>query len=106
MLVMRERVLLVLREPNPPTFTPMGRDERVIHDRYNQQSPANVARQLLDAEAMLSFLFEGIDDEQWRRTCIYGYPAPAERTLAWVAQQTVHEAEHHLADLVASLPAR
>ena len=25
------------------------------------------------------------------------------RTLAWVAQQTVHEAEHHLLDLEASL---
>jgi hypothetical protein len=105
MLVMRERVLQVLREPTPPAFTPMGRDERVTHDRYAEQPPDDVARQLVDAAAMLTFVFEGMDDDQWERTCIYGYPAPAERTLAWVAQQTVHEAEHHLGDLVASLPA-
>jgi hypothetical protein len=105
LLVMRERFLQVLREPTPPAFTPMGRDERVEHDRYREQDPADVARQLLDAAAMLTFVFEGMDDQQWARACIYGYPEPAERTLAWVAQQTVHEADHHLADLVASLHA-
>jgi hypothetical protein len=105
LLVMRERVLQVLREPTPPAFTPMGRDERVTHDHYREQDPADVARQLIDAAAMLTFVFEGLDDNQWARTCIYGYPAPAERTLAWVAQQTVHETDHHLADLVASLHA-
>ena len=105
MLVMRERVLLVLREPSPQAFTPMGRDERVGHDRYAEQSPDDVARQLVDAAAMLTFVFEGMDDDSWTLTCIYGYPAPAERPLAWVAQHTVHEAQHHLADLVASLPA-
>ena len=105
MLVMRERFLLVLREPSPPAFTPMGRDERVADDRYAEQAPDDVARQLVDATAMLTFVFEGLDDEQWALTCIYNYPAPADRTLAWVAQHTVHEAEHHLADLVGSLPA-
>ena len=105
LLVMRERVLQVLRETAPPAFTPMGRDERVIHDRYHEQAPGDVARQLVDAAAMLAFVFEGLDEHQWARTCIYGYPAPAERTLAWVAQQTVHEAGHHLADVVASLQA-
>jgi hypothetical protein len=103
MLVMRERVLQMLREPEPPTFVPMGRDERVVHDRYAEQSPDDVARQLADAVSMLTFVFEGLDDDQWERRCIYNFPAPAERTLAWVAQQTVHEAEHHLLDLEASL---
>jgi hypothetical protein len=105
LLVMRERVLQVLREPAPPAFTPMGRDERVEHDRYAEQSPVDVARQVTDAAAMLAFVFEGLDDEQWARRCIYGYPAPAERTLSWVAQHTIHEADHHLGDLEASLRA-
>jgi hypothetical protein len=104
LLVMRERVLLILRSSSPPAIAPMGRDERVVHDRYREQAPADVSRQLLDAAAMLVFLFDGIDDELWGLTCIYGYPEPAERTLAWVAQHVVHEAEHHLADLVESLP--
>lgn len=105
LLVMRERVLQVLREPAPPAFTPMGRAERVQHDRYAEQSPIDVARQLDDAAAMLAFVFDGLDDAQWARKCIYGYPAPAERTLSWVAQQTIHEADHHLLDLEASLRA-
>jgi hypothetical protein len=106
LLVMRERFLLVLRSSSPPAFTPMGRDERVVHDRYAEQSPRDVSRQLVDAAAMLTFVFDGMNAEQWDLSCIYGYPEPAERSLAWVAQQVVHEAEHHLTDLVASLPAR
>ena len=106
LLVMRERVLQVLREPAPPAFTPMGRDERVTHDRYREQDPTDVARQLVDAATMLAFVLEALDEQQWVRACIYGYAAPAERTLAWVAQHTVHEADHHLADLIASLQAR
>ena len=105
LLVMRERVLQVLREPAPPAFTPMGRDERVEHDRYAEQSPIDVARQIEDAAAMLAFVLEGLDDEQWARRCIYNYPTPAERTLSWVAQHTIHEADHHLRDLEASLSA-
>lgn len=106
LLVMRERFLLVLRSSSPPAFTPMGRDERVIHDRYAEQSPRDVSRQLVDAAAMLTFVLDGVVDEQWDLTCVYGYPEPAERSLAWVAQQVVHEAEHHMTDLLASLRAR
>ena len=54
LLVMRERVLQVLREPSPPAFTPMGRDERVRDDRYAEQSPNDVPRQITDAAAMLA----------------------------------------------------
>jgi DinB superfamily len=103
LLVMRERVLQVLREPSPPAFTPMGRDERVRDDRYAEQSPDDVARQITDAAGMLAFVFEGLDEAQWAKRCVYGYPAPAERTLSWVAQQTLHELDHHLGDLRNSL---
>lgn len=96
LLEMRERVLQVLREPSPPTFTPMGRDERV-HD--------DVARQIADATAMLAFVFDGLDEARWAKRCVYGYPAPAERTSSWVAQQSLHELRHHLGDLKASLAA-
>jgi hypothetical protein len=105
LIVMRERVLQVLREPTPPAFTPMGRDERVEHDRYAEQSPVDVARQIADAASMLAFVFAGLGDEQWARRCIYGYPTPAERPLSWVAQHTIHETDHHLRDVEASLRA-
>jgi hypothetical protein len=96
-LTLRERVLLALWKPTP-VFAPMGRDERVVLDRYVEQVPADVARQLTDAASMLAFLLEGLTAEQWGRTCIYGFPEPAERTVEWVAVHAVHEGEHHLAD--------
>jgi hypothetical protein len=97
LLTMRERVILALWQPTP-SFAPMGRDERVAFDRYAEQSPADVARQLGDAAAMLAFLLDGLDDEQWARTCTYNYPAPEERDVGWLAVHAVHEGEHHLAD--------
>jgi len=81
----------------------MGRDARVHYDRYAEQQPGDVARQIGDAAAMLAFVFEGLDDAQWSRTCVYGYPTPGERTLVWIAQQTLHELGHHLADVQASV---
>jgi hypothetical protein len=30
---------------------------------------------------------------------IYGYPARAERTIAWVGVHTVHELVHHALDI-------
>jgi hypothetical protein len=48
LLVQRERVLEA-RRTERPTFTPMGRDERVALDGYDEQDPAVVTRQLVDA---------------------------------------------------------
>lgn len=99
---MRERVLLVMRDP-APVFTPMGRDERVAHDRYAEQDPVDVARQLTDGATMLAFVLEGLREEQWARTCTYNYPSPKRRSVAWLARHSQHEVEHHLADLDACL---
>ncbi len=43
--VQTERVELAQREIDP-VFVPMGRDERVVEDRYNEQDPAAVAAEL------------------------------------------------------------
>ena len=53
LLVQRYRVPLVRREddPAPP---PMGRDERVLHDGYAEQRPAEVARQLVDVASLFA----------------------------------------------------
>ena len=104
LLVQRERVLQARREATPATV-PMGRDERVEHDGYASQAPGDVARQLVDAAALFAGVLDRLDDPAWSRTLVYGYPAPAERSLRWVAVHTVHEAQHHLADARASLAA-
>jgi hypothetical protein len=45
LLVQRERVLMVRRGFDDEAL-PMGRDERVDHDGYNDQKPVDVALQL------------------------------------------------------------
>ena len=98
LLVQRERVLLARREEGP-SLVPMGRDDRVEHDGYNEQSPSAVARQLRDAAMLFAGVLDRLDDAAWSRTVIYNFPAPARRDLRWLATHTQHEVQHHLADV-------
>ena len=98
LLVQRERVLAA-RRTDTPAFDPMGRDERVEHDGYAAQDPADVVRQLADAAAMFANVLDRIPSADWERTVIYNYPKTWERSLRWVAVHTVHEVQHHLHDV-------
>ncbi len=94
----RERIVLAL-EADTPTFEPMRRDERVVEDRYNEQSPATVGRELQDAADELGDAFAALDDDGWQRTGVYSWPTTQVRTLDWVARNTVHEGVHHVMDI-------
>jgi DinB superfamily len=102
LLVQRERVLLARRTEQPP-LVPMGRDERVEHDGYNEQSPSAVARQLRDAAGLFAGVLDRLDDDDWGRTVIYNFPEPSVRDLRWLAVHTHHEVQHHLADIRAQI---
>jgi hypothetical protein len=103
LLVQRERVLEA-RRTDTPAFAPMGRDERVEHDGYDAQQPADVGRQLTDAAAMFANVLSRLDVHEWDRRVIYNFPTTMERPLRWVAVHTVHEAQHHLGDIRKQLP--
>jgi hypothetical protein len=96
--VMRERVAQGLAE-EVPTYTPMGREERVIDDRYNEQDPAEVAAAIQANGEELAAAFADLSPDQWARTGIYNYPEPTERDMVWIGQHTIHEAHHHLLDI-------
>jgi DinB family protein len=98
LLVQRERVLLA-RRVERPDCTPMGRDERVEHDGYADQAPADVGRQLTDAGELFANVLRRLPAAEWERTVLYRYPEPAVRTLRWVALHTLHEVRHHLLDI-------
>ncbi len=98
LLVQRERMLLARRR-EVPTLDPMGREERVDHDGYAKQDPEDVARQLADAARLFANVLSRLDVSDWDRTVVYNYPAPAERSLRWVAVHTLHEVQHHTADV-------
>jgi S-DNA-T family DNA segregation ATPase FtsK/SpoIIIE len=94
----RNRVELALVE-DTPTFEPMRREERVTEDRYNEQDPATVVDQLAANADAAATVFGALNEVQWARTGIYGYPAPTERDLRWIARHTIHEGHHHLLDV-------
>lgn len=98
LLVQRERVLAA-RRLDTPVASPMGRDERVEHDGYARQRPADVARQLQDAALMFTDVLDRLSPADWERTLVYSYPEPEERSLRWVAVHTLHELRHHLLDM-------
>jgi DinB family protein len=96
--VQRERVELALVE-DEPSFRPMGREELVERERYNEQDPVVVGQQLTSAARALAEVFEGLDAAQLARTAIYNYPTRGARTLAWIGRHSVHEGRHHLRDM-------
>ncbi|MGW0251961.1 DinB family protein [Nocardia goodfellowii] len=98
LLVQRERALAA-RRWDTPEATPMGRDERVEHDGYADQQPADVGRQIRDAAQLFANVLDRLADEDWERTMIYSFPAREERSLRWLAVHTLHELRHHLLDM-------
>jgi hypothetical protein len=98
LLVQRERVLLA-RRADTPDCVPMGRDERVEQEGYNEQVPEDVARQILDSALLFCTVLDRLGDADWRRTVIYNFDGPMEKSLRWVAVHTVHEVRHHLLDV-------
>jgi hypothetical protein len=98
LLVQRERVLAARRRDRP-SCEPMGRDERVEHDGYTQQNPADVVDQLSMAAQLFANVLERLSPGDWDRTVLYNYPRQSERSLRWVAVHTVHEVRHHTFDI-------
>ena len=59
-----------------------------------------VADELVIAADLFTRTFVALSPTQLARPIFYGWPREATRTLLWVGAQCVHEAEHHLADVV------
>jgi hypothetical protein len=97
-LVQRDRAILALVEDRP-SYPRMFRDERTYLAGYQREDAAEVAGELVMAANLMAKLFEGLDSHQLARLCIYNYPEPAERDVAWLGHHTLHEGTHHLDDL-------
>jgi len=97
-LMQRDRLYVALVE-DEPSFKPMYREQRVVFDRYDTQVPAAVAEQVKMAADLLANGFAGLEDAQWSRSLVYGYPDPSRRDVEWMAHHTLHELIHHLMDI-------
>jgi len=97
-LVQRERAILALVE-DMPSYARMFRDERTYLLGYQREDAAEVAGEVVMAANLMAKLFESLAADQLARPCIYNYPEPTQRDVAWLGHHTLHEATHHLDDL-------
>lgn len=98
LLIQRERVLKALRgHGNEPL--PMGRDERVEDDGYNEQDRHNVAVQLEQSAILFVGLLDRLTESEWAFNVAYAFPESSMRSLRWVAVHTAHEVARHLHDM-------
>jgi hypothetical protein len=104
LVVQRERIVRAQTE-DQPVFPPMDRGRRVVEGAYNQQDPAQAAREQRDAATALAELLDGLDDRGWARTGVYNFPETAVRDVDWIARHTLHEVTHHLMDVDRTLGA-
>jgi hypothetical protein len=98
LLIQRERVVLA-RVETKPGFARMYRDERVPICRYGSDPLEVVLDQLAMAAEMCATVFRDLDEAAWSRLMIYNFPNPTDRDVAWLGRHTIHEGEHHLADV-------
>lgn len=91
-----DRLGLMLTEDDP-LFPNWDQDETAIADRYGEQDPAEVARQLGEAAETLAARFAAVSDDQWRR--------PGRRsdgaafTVETFGRYFIHDPVHHLYDV-------
>lgn len=98
LLTMRERLVVGLVE-DKPSFTPMYRDHRVSLGLYRRDHEATLSDDLPASAEMFTRLLGCIAPADLNREVVYPSPEPRHRTLLWVAQQTLHEVEHHAGDI-------
>jgi S-DNA-T family DNA segregation ATPase FtsK/SpoIIIE len=95
-------VQLALVEDIPSSLR-MYRDERVSLAGYEREPIDEVAGELTTAASLLAKCFEGLSSTQLGRRCIYNFPEPTERDIAWLGRHSAHEATHHLQDVQSGL---
>ena len=94
--IFRERLALVLRE-DAPAFANWDQDATAVEDRYGEQDPATVGREVVEAGAGLSTAFAQVPDDAWGRTGIRSDGAAF--TVLTLGQYGLHDLVHHLWDV-------
>jgi S-DNA-T family DNA segregation ATPase FtsK/SpoIIIE len=102
LIVQRDRVVLAQVEERP-RLARMYRDERVELCRYASQDVGEVLDDLGMAAELCALVFDDLVEQAWSRSLVYNWPGPTERDVAWLGRHTVHEAEHHLRDVIGVL---
>jgi DinB superfamily len=90
------RLGLMLAEDDP-LFPNWDQDETAVSDRYGEQDPAEVARQLAAAADAVASRFAGVSGDQWSRPGRRGDGAAF--TVETFGRYFIHDPVHHLYDV-------
>jgi hypothetical protein len=85
-----------------PRYDNWDQDATALEDRYGEQDPATVARELTEAGADLGALFAGVSGSGWERT---GFRSDgASFTVDSIGRYYLHDIEHHIWDVTGTRP--
>ena len=90
------RLARMLAEDDP-AFENWDQDETAVRERYGEQPPATVARELADAAEVVAARFDSVTGEQWARTGRRSDGAVF--TVETFGRYFVHDWVHHLHDV-------
>ena len=94
-----ERLRLMLAEDDP-SFANWNQDDTAVASRYHEDDPAAVAVAIAAEADRLAADFDGLADDQWRRT---GRRSDgAEFTVDTFARYLLHDVLHHAHDVGAT----
>jgi hypothetical protein len=94
--VFDQRLQLMLDEPDP-LFANWDQDATALTERYWEQDPVVVSRDLLEAADEIARRFAGVSEAQWART---GRRSDGARfTVDSFARYLLHDTVHHLHDV-------
>ena len=91
-----QRLARFLVEDNP-VFINWDQDEAAVAGRYNEQDPATVARELVEAAEAAASGFAAVPADDWNRTATRSDGAGF--TLDSFARYYLHDIVHHLWDV-------
>jgi len=91
-----ERLLMML-EDDDPAYPNWDQDETAVRERYSEQAPGQVARDLVAAAEGLAVRFDSVTDAGWDRT---GTRSDGARfTVETFARYLLHDPVHHVHDV-------
>ena len=91
-----ERLRRMLTETDPH-YDNWDQDATAVAERYREQDPAAVARELVQAAARLSERFDSVRDDDWYRTGTRS--DGAHFTIDSFSRYLIHDPIHHLHDV-------
>ena len=89
--------LASMLDTDDPRFENWDQDATAVTERYGEQDPSTVARQLVSAAAELASAFDAVPDGAWQRTGLRSDGSVF--TTESLARYFIHDPVHHLHDV-------